>query len=276
MKIFTLTMLVISLVGSQPSYAKSRQSTVCGAIKERLMFMAWSGAAEGAGEEDLSEFNHVENITFETEDKKLLNGYKIAAHDSDGNFSESNGFVLVLLGNAMLASQLIEDVSILARSNMDVYVYDYRGYGKSKGLRRLNAIVEDYKEIVSFLIAKGYEQKVIYGMSFGGSVALISASEFPEITKYVIDSGVAKFSDNGCPNRFDAVDYLHENASNMFLIMGERDEVLSRNMMIPLIEKGKSLGATTLVASDFGHPFSGDSQKTTSRRLKLIADFIAK
>ena len=42
------------------------------------------------------------------------------------------GYLLVAQGNAMLADQILGELQYFRKLDVDVYVYDYRGYGLSK------------------------------------------------------------------------------------------------------------------------------------------------
>ena len=44
----------------------------------------------------------------------------------------ARGYLLVVQGNAMLADQIITHFDPFARSGYDVYIFDYRGYGRSE------------------------------------------------------------------------------------------------------------------------------------------------
>ncbi|MGH8523433.1 MAG: hypothetical protein ACREXY_04235 [Gammaproteobacteria bacterium] len=70
------------------------------------------------------------------------------------------GYLLVARGNAMLADHLIGEFQLIRDLGLDVYLYDYRGYGLSNGKNRLKALVSDYQEIVSALNAQDYRRGV--------------------------------------------------------------------------------------------------------------------
>lgn len=60
----------------------------------------------------------------------------------------------------------------------DVIIYDYRGFGKSKGKRNQKNFIEDARVVFAFA-TKYYEEReiFIYGRSMGTSVATLLASE---------------------------------------------------------------------------------------------------
>ena len=62
--------------------------------------------------------------------------------------------------------------------NHDVFIHDFRGYGKSEGtLRSQRQMFLDAKTCYKYLTKKGYREVVIYGRSIGTGVAAKLASE---------------------------------------------------------------------------------------------------
>jgi alpha/beta superfamily hydrolase len=58
-------------------------------------------------------------------------------------------------GNAMLADQIMGELQFFRDLGLDVYIFDYRGYGLSQGKSRLAALISDYREIIPWLNAHG-------------------------------------------------------------------------------------------------------------------------
>ena len=65
-------------------------------------------------------------------------------------------------------------------------IYDYRGYGRSEGKRRLKAIVHDVKEILTSLTAQAYEKRLVYAMSLGGVFFLNSLDPGTQLTRSLL------------------------------------------------------------------------------------------
>src|SRR4030042_1447877 len=82
----------------------------------------------------------------------------------------ASGYLLVAQGNATLVDQIAHAMQYFRRLGVDVYLYDYRGYGLSEGKSRLRAIVEDYREIIASLNAQPYRRRLLSGMCVGGGV----------------------------------------------------------------------------------------------------------
>lgn len=82
------------------------------------------------------------------------------------------GYLLIAQGNAILADQILSSFAQFANAGLDVYIFDYRGYGRSGGKRWLKAIVSDYREIIESLNSLEYSAHRFYAMSFGASLFL--------------------------------------------------------------------------------------------------------
>jgi fermentation-respiration switch protein FrsA (DUF1100 family) len=88
--------------------------------------------------------------------------------------SESLGKVLHFHGNAQNISTHFLFSAWMARFGFDVYVFDYRGYGKSTGKPGRKGLVED--GIAAIKYVDGLDQKDFYilAQSLGGAVAVPS------------------------------------------------------------------------------------------------------
>jgi alpha/beta superfamily hydrolase len=247
--------------------------TVCGWFKERAAFAAWSMAA---GRPNPNAWRSVPGslpISHKTRDGRVLRGYKISPTSPAGSGS---GVVLVAQGNAMLADQLLHDLATLADRGNDVYVYDYRGYGNSEGKRRFKAIVSDYREIFDSLSANANDQKLLYGISFGGIVLLNVIGGGAKFHRAVIDSSPSRISHLGCPAEYDPVRNLPSDSSKLMIISGKNDTVVTPEDMHEMISTAKSRGAQTVVADEFAHPFMDTEQTVHEQRAKLIMEFLVK
>lgn len=72
-------------------------------------------------------------------------------------------------------------------------MYDYRGYGLSRGKSRLKAIVSDYRDIIAALNAQGYGRRNLYGMSMGGVILTNAIGPSEDYDALVLDSPLAGF-----------------------------------------------------------------------------------
>jgi fermentation-respiration switch protein FrsA (DUF1100 family) len=114
-----------------------------------------------------------EDVTVDTEDGLKLHGWYIPHPQADN-------VLLFFHGNAGNISHRRESIEIFHRLGLDVYIIDYRGYGKSEGSPGEKGFYRDARAAWRFLTeAKGYtpDRIVIFGRSLGGAVAAKLASE---------------------------------------------------------------------------------------------------
>jgi hypothetical protein len=215
----------------------------------------------------LTHVRDVEQIQFKTRDAIELGGYKLAA-------KSAKGYLLIAQGNAMLADQLVPDLETFRDLELDVYIFDYRGYGTSQGKSRLVAIVDDYAEIVSYLNTLGYAGRLLYGISMGGVILLNAVGPSRAYTRLVVDSSPGRISNLGCPKRYDPVDHVPEDSSRLMIVSGERDTVVSPAQMDELIRVAESRGARVIQDKDFAHPYQDSSPATHRRRQNEVAAFL--
>jgi len=268
-KLIILAMITLPI---GQAMALEREDTVCGAIKERFLFWLWSSAAPAPDPNRVTGIKNVESIEHITSDKKRLAGYRYNAHNRKGEKVKPKGYLLMALGNAMISDQIIGYLGPFSQAGYDVYIYDYRGYGNSEGNRRINAIIEDYKELATFLNAS-YERRFFYGISLGGVVIFNLIGSGIDFDAAVIDSSPSRLSQFGCPDTMDPVANIPSDSSKLMVITGEKDQVLNESMTKELREEAKRKGAKTLIGEQFAHPFM-DSKEIRKARLKIIMQFL--
>jgi alpha/beta superfamily hydrolase len=245
------------------------ETAVCGSVREPFMFWLWRSTAGSPNPARVAQITNLEQIRFKTRDGIELGGYKLAAKNA-------KGYLLVAQGNAMLADQLIGDLQSFRELGLDVYIFDYRGYGISKGKSRLVAIAGDYAEIVSHLNNLGYEKRLLYGISMGGVILLNAVGRSQAYTRLVVDSSPSRISDFGCPERYDPVAHLPEDSSRLMIVTGSRDEVVRLSQMDELVRVAKSRRARVLQDNEFAHPYQDLSHATHRRRQNEVATFFLK
>ena len=219
-KYFIAILLSLSIV--LDSSANDREDTVCGIFQEPFLFWLWSSAAPAPDVTRVSHLKFVEPVEYQTSDGKTLRGYKYLSNDGNEHQVPAKGYVLMALGNAMISEQIIGSLREFSEKHYDVYIYDYRGYGNSDGKRRINAIIEDYKEIAASL-NESYERKLFYGISLGGAVILNVIGSGVKYDAAVIDSSPSLLSTYGCPKRIDPLVNLPQVASKLLIITGQKD-----------------------------------------------------
>lgn len=276
--VFTTLVIVVSCLLSMNASAQQfdddHEETVCGFLRERLVFALWSSAAGKPNPQAAARLRNAAAISHTTRDGRTLRGYKLAANLAAGTAASPAGFVLLAQGNAMLADQLLDYLNAYTVEGYDVYVFDYRGYGSSEGRRRLKAIVGDYRELFAWLSAGYSGRKLLYGISFGGIVISNVIGSGAAFDRAVIDSAPSRISGYGCPKEFDPVANLPADSSALLLINGALDTVVPAKDSAELLDTGERNGARVIRCGQFAHPFMDVDLQVRLARFRTIQSFL--
>lgn len=132
-----------------------------------------------------------EDITINTPDNIRLHGWKLLAKD------RAKGSVLFFHGNAENISTHFANVHWLTEKGFNVYIFDYRGYGKSEGIPYLDGIVSDVEAMIGYTVKQIPEKEKlnVIGHSLGGSLAIyaVANSRYKEHINLLVS--VEAFSD---------------------------------------------------------------------------------
>ena len=255
---------------SPPGYLE--HDAVCGAWTERLLSLLYHFFAGRPDFGRVERLPGVEKIAFTTKDHRKLGGYKLGAYADSSR--ERRGYVLIALGNAMLADQVLAQFQFLQVEGLDVYIYDYRGYGISEGKSRFNAIRSDYVELIQHLNEVGYANRFLYGMSIGGVFLLNAISADSSYDAALLDSPPSRISDYGCPGRFDPVQNVPLDASRLGFIFGHRDKVVPPNAWRELSTIARARGAFVLEGANLAHPMMDQDPIARQARIDAIRVFL--
>ena len=132
-----------------------------------------------------------EDVELETHDQIKLHGWKLLAK------GEVRGTVLFFHGNGENISSHFANVYWLTDYGYDVFLFDYRGYGKSEGVAQLDDVIADAEIMIEYgsqQLVKD-EKLIILGHSFGGSLAVhaVAHSDYKDRIRTLIT--VEAFSD---------------------------------------------------------------------------------
>jgi pimeloyl-ACP methyl ester carboxylesterase len=260
-----LFFLISSFASALP--ASPLEEAVCGSFREWLAFRAWSSAAGTPVDTAFREMPNVKEISHVTVDNRTLRGFKISST------GPSKGAVLFAQGNAMLADQTLGSLSLVADSGFDVFVFDFRGYGRSEGTARLKAIVSDYVELANAIVKAHPGKLYLYGVSFGGVILLNILSAAPPVSATLIDSSPSTVSDLGCPPRYDPVTKIPDAADSILVVVGDKDRVIPPAKSAELANKVIANGGQARRREEFSHPFMDSDKATATSRLKIAIEF---
>ncbi len=108
-----------------------------------------------------------ENVHFETADGVKLSGWFVPSENA-------RGVILFCHGNAGNISHRLESIQIFHQLGLDVFIFDYRGYGQSEGKPTEQGTYKDAEAAWQYLIEERQvkpNEVIIFGRSLGGAVA---------------------------------------------------------------------------------------------------------
>jgi len=108
-----------------------------------------------------------ESVSFETADGVKLFGWFIPSQSA-------RGVLLFFHGNAGNISHRLESIQIFHQLGLDVFIFDYRGYGQSEGKPSEQGTYKDAEAAWRYLVEERQtnpSQVIVFGRSLGGVVA---------------------------------------------------------------------------------------------------------
>lgn len=131
-----------------------------------------------------------EEVTFQTSDGINLNGWFIPAINS-------KACVLFCHGNAGNISHRIETIRHMQLLNLDMFIFDYRGFGKSEGILSERGTLNDARAAYEWLKKKvPGKPMIIFGRSLGASIGCHLAAKV-EAKGFVCESTFKSVHDLG-------------------------------------------------------------------------------
>ena len=187
-----------------------------------------------------------EDVYFKTSDNKLLNGW----------FIPNENAKLTLLfchGNAGSISHRLEKILIFHNQGLNVFIFDYRGYGKSQGSPSERGLYKDSFAALSYLTDKRGISKddiILYGESLGGAVAIDLASKV-KLRALITEETFTSIKDLATiaypfmpkfifSSKFNAIDKIKEVESPKLIIHSTDDEIVPFYLGEKLFNAAKS------------------------------------
>ena len=133
-----------------------------------------------------------EDVQFASKDKTQLSGWFIPAK------GEALGTVIHFHGNAQNMSAHYSFVSWLPSNGFNLFVFDYRGYGKSKGSLSRQGVYEDSIAAVEYIKTRpdiDQNKLILFGQSLGGAnaIAVAGGANLSGIVGVVSDSAFSSY-----------------------------------------------------------------------------------
>lgn len=115
-----------------------------------------------------------DEVTFKSKDGTQLSGWFVHAK------GVAKGTVIHFHGNAQNMTAHFGFVSWLPAEGFNLFVFDYRGYGKSAGKPIRNGVFEDSRAAIDYVRSRNDIQKdklLIFGQSLGGTQAIAAVGD---------------------------------------------------------------------------------------------------
>lgn len=174
-----------------------------------------------------------EVVEVTTEDGVRLHGWWVPAE-------QPRGTLLFFHGNAGNISHRLETISIFHSLGLNIFIFDYRGYGQSTGRPTEKGLYRDGEAAYRYLveergIAPG--EIVFFGRSLGGAVAARTATVYPA-RGLILESTFTSVPDLGAELyrflpvrllarlRYDTRAHLAQTDIPVLIIHSEEDEII--------------------------------------------------
>lgn len=142
----------------------------------------WEAAEHGLPAED---------VDFESEDGTRLHGWWMP-HE------RARMSVLYCHGNSGNIAERTETFHALRRLRVNVFAFDYRGYGRSDGVPSPLGVCADARAALDWMIAESrttHHELIVFGHSLGGAIAIDTVSNRPEVAGLVVQSSFTQVAD---------------------------------------------------------------------------------
>ncbi len=211
-----------------------------------------------------------EDITFSSQDGVRLNGWYVPAE---------NAFYTVLFchGNGGNISHRLDTLNILNELGLNSFVFDYRGYGKSRGKPTEQGTYLDAHAAYLWLTEVRNippEKIIIFGRSLGGSIASHLAAKVDE-AGLLLESTFTSFVDMGkkfypympvtlfAAFAYRTIDYVNKANCPVLVIHSRTDELVPFEFSLRLYDAAKEPKNFIEIEGSHndGFLFSGDVYK---------------
>ncbi len=175
-----------------------------------------------------------EDVFFNAADNAELNGWYVPAKDSRIT-------VVFCHGNGGNISHRIDKIDLFNEMGADIFIFDYRGFGKSRGRSSEEGLYADVLAACRYARKKNpHNRLVIYGESLGGAIAMDAASR-GEVDGLVLEAAFTNIRDMShklypflptvfLQTRFDSLDKMPKVKCPKLIMHSPADDVVPYEM----------------------------------------------
>lgn len=199
---------------------------------------------------------------------------------------DPSGAVVFAHGNGGNLSDRVEKYILLSGMGLDVYAFDYRGYGKSGGEPSEEGFQRDIEAVLSEAAKDGYGGRILlYGESIGGAVAARAAAGRAS-AGLVLESSFTTAADMAghyyplfpvriiLKSRFDALSSVRSCDCPVLVLHSPDDDIVPYRMGRELFEAAGKRGSFFDLKG--GHNDGGilDSPEAAKRLRKFVGEVL--
>lgn len=215
-----------------------------------------------------------EELNIPMEDNIVLNGILFKANDS-------KGLIFYLHGNAGALNSWGEIAKTYTNLNYDLFMLDYRGYGKSEGsIHSEGQFHKDIQTVYDSLKTRYSENKIIIlGYSIGtGPAARLASINHPKLlilqAPYYSLTDMMKYHYPIIPTfilkyKFETNKYITACKMPIIIFHGDRDEVIDHNASVRLKELFKPVD-TLITLKGEGHNGMSENPQYLMEMQKIL------
>lgn len=203
--------------------------------------------------------------------------------------SPAIGTLLYVHGNGKNIGANVEQASLYQQLGFNVFLFDYRGYGRSPGTFPTEAqVYEDAAIALNYLCQQRgipTSEIAVYGHSLGGAIAIDLAARYPDLAGLIVESSFTSMREivaytgqyNVFPidlilhQKFDSIAKVPSLAMPILLIHGTGDRTIPYQMSQTLFEAIAAPKKLLLVA-DADH--NNAATVGTQDYVQAVRDFI--
>lgn len=184
-----------------------------------------------------------ESVILETEDGVRLSGWFIPCPDA-------REVLLFCHGNAGNIGHRLESIAIFHHLGLDVFIFDYRGYGQSEGKPSESGTYQDAEAAWRYLTEERQIKPgriIIFGRSLGGAVAAWLAQHHTPAA-LILESSFTSMPDIATTHypylpvrwllrfKYDSAEYLKKVECPVLIVHSRDDEIMPFSHALKLLE----------------------------------------